>query len=374
VAGIQYETQVRFGPYSYPFAVASQGFEHLCEWVARLSPDRLEIVTDRRLKGILATELASVFSSVAPVSVHSVEEGERYKRLSAVEQLAAELLEGGATRRSCVIALGGGLVGNVAGLLAALLYRGIRFIHVPTTLMAASDSTLSLKQAVNLPQGKNLLGTFYAPTFVWVELTYLDRLPRDQMRAGICESVKNAVAIAPDTLDELAGVIRPAADYTEQELVRLIQLAVDAKSRVMRRDEFERHSGIILEYGHTVGHAIETITNGQVLHGFAIGVGMLTAAEIARAQGRAAPVFVEQQRDLLSRCGAPTRFPAGVSLSKLAKVLRHDNKRGYLHENGDLVAMVILDGPATPRTTDGKPLALIPIDRVVDAAEALCHA
>lgn len=159
-----------------------------------------------------------------------------------------------------MIALGGGLAGNVAGLLAGLLMRGVRLVHLPTTLLAMSDSCLSLKQGTISPLGKNHLGLFHAPAFVWSDLAFLEYLPAREIRSAPCELIKNVLAIYPGQLAEVQSRLRPAADYSQEELAWFIDLCITAKSSVMASDALEKHWALVLEYGHTIGHALELFT------------------------------------------------------------------------------------------------------------------
>ena len=247
------------------------------------------------------------------------------------------------SRRSVVIALGGGAVGNIAGLLAALLFRGIRLVHVPTTLLAMSDSVLSLKQAVNSELGKNHIGTFYPPVLVWNSLDLLTTLPPAEIQSALCEMIKNVLAICPERYTEISHQLRVDATYSDEEITSFIELCVTAKTRVMRDDPYERGDGLVLEYGHTVGHALEILTRGTTSHGFAIGMGMRVAARVAVELGMLSRADEDCHEELLQRNGAPTQT-ADVDPRDVLRVVALDNKRGYIPDRPGCHGMILLAG------------------------------
>src|SRR6266700_1033088 len=185
--------------YCYPYYLRSSpdAWSELMEKLRAFATDRFVIVTDGAFPFHLVQALKDRISSIAPSTLLSFQGGEQAKDLLTVSQLGNEALREGAIRSSVVIALGGGLAGNVAGLLAGLFLRGARLVHIPTTLLAMSDSCLSLKQGVNSEAGKNHFGQFYPPEFVWADLSYLRNLPTIDIRSALCELIKNVLAICP---------------------------------------------------------------------------------------------------------------------------------------------------------------------------------
>jgi 3-dehydroquinate synthase/2-deoxy-scyllo-inosose synthase len=263
------------------------------------------------------------------------------------------------------VALGGGLAGNVAGLLAHLFLRGARLVHIPTTLLAMSDSVLSLKQAVNSPVGKNHLGAFHAPELVWSQLDYLATLPPAQIRAALCEAIKNVIAICPARYTELAGRLRADATYSQAEFAWFIGMCVDAKQEVMAADPREKDRALVLEYGHTVGHAAELASGGSLSHGLAIGVGGLVAARIAATLGIGDPAVEDKHEALLRLNGAPTQLPAGFDAERLMQAIRLDNKRGYIPHQPGHIDMVLLSGLGQPHQASGRIITQVPEDVVL---------
>jgi 3-dehydroquinate synthase/2-deoxy-scyllo-inosose synthase len=300
--------------------------------------------------------------------------GERGKTMAAVDDLAERALRSGLTRRSAIVAFGGGLAGNVAGLLAAVLFRGIRLVHAPTTLLAMSDSVLSLKQAVNSGVGKNHIGTFYTPEFVWNNLTYLESLPSDEIRGALCETIKNVLVISPQRLDELARMLDADCAYSADDFRHIIDICVEAKTSVMRDDPHEKGDALVLEYGHTLGHAIELVSEGTMTHGLAIGLGMLTAARAARLLGVLDEHSESRHWELLELNGAPTRLPAGVAPGQVLATARLDNKRGYLRQRPGHRDMILLDGIGQPLRSGDSLLTQVPERLLAESLDAMASA
>lgn len=342
--------EVSFGEVRYDFYVcrgAGSWHELRCR-LAALDTDRFLVVADQGLPPALVAEVEANFRAIAPSLVVTAAANEKTKRLATIDELAEHAILGGVTRQSCVVALGGGVAGNMAGLLAGLLYRGIRLIHLPTTLLGMSDSVLSAKQAVNSRQGKNHLGMFHPPVLVWNQLEFLDSLPAAEIQSALCEMVKNVICICPERYDEVAGKLRPDGRYSTETITEFIELCVDAKMKVMRNDPWEKREALVLEYGHTVGHAAEIVSEGKLRHGFAIGVGMLVAARVSTLLGYLDRGDEEAHRVLLERNGAPTRFPDALGIEDILRAVRLDNKRGYLRPQPGRCDLILLDGLGKP--------------------------
>ncbi len=358
--------------FSYPYHLRSgQAWPELLEKLRALEADHVVLVTDATFPRRLAEEAWMRVSSLGHCTLLTFQGGEHAKNLVTIHGLGNDAIRAGATRRSCIIALGGGLVGNVAGLLAALFFRGARLVHLPTTLLAMSDSCLSLKQGVNSDVGKNHFGQFYAPEFVWADLTYLRDLPTIEIQSALCELIKNVLAICPQHYDELAATLRQDGMYPEAQLQRFIALCIEAKCSVMGQDALEKQDAVILEYGHTVGHALELHSGGAIPHGLAIGMGMVVAARISCMLGMLSQREEEVHLTLLRRNGAPTRVPRHVGAQELLELMAHDNKRGYLPPVRGKYDMVLLERLGVPHRTDGTVLTQVDEDTVRAGIEAL---
>jgi 3-dehydroquinate synthase/2-deoxy-scyllo-inosose synthase len=343
--------------YRFPYHLRRGAWEELVERVRALNADRLLVVTDTGFPGDVADVVLNRFARVqAHTSLHVLPGGEQGKNLRWIDELARAAINEHDTRASVVVAIGGGLVGNMAGLLAGLLWRGVRLVHLPTTLLAMSDSCLSLKQAVNVELGgtelgKNHIGLFHAPVLVWSDLAFLDHLPAREVRAALCETAKNVVAICPDRFPAMMGRLRPDAEYSDEDLAWFIDLSIAAKCSVMAHDALEKREAVVLEYGHTIGHALEAHTHGTIPHGFAIGIGLAVEARISQALGWLSQADLEAHLALLRSNGAPTAIPSGITAEDLLPLLLKDNKRGYLPARADAVDMVLLERLGVPHRT-----------------------
>jgi 3-dehydroquinate synthetase len=371
-SAVAFDREVRFGDTRYPVYVRSgpAAWAELARLLADLRADRFLLVTDAGVPAPALHAVGRVLDALAPVTVLRAPASERAKNLNTIDGLAREAFASGATRMSVFVALGGGLAGNVAGLLAHLFLRGTRLVHIPTTLLAMSDSVLSLKQGVNSPAGKNHLGAFHAPELVWSHLDCLATLPRPQVRAALCEAIKNVIAICPDRYGELAARLRADAVYSQAELAWFIGTCADAKQEVMAADPHETGRALVLEYGHTVGHAAEFISGGALSHGLAIGVGGLVAGRIATLLGISGPDTERAHEKLLSLNGAPTCFSAGFDAGQLMRAIRLDNKRGYLPHRPGCIDMVLLAGLGQPHRAGGTFITQVPEGAVLAALQS----
>ena len=218
--------------------------------------------------------------------VLQVPAGEQHKRLSTIERLLEELAQHGADRDSLLIAFGGGVLGDMTGYLAASYMRGIRYIQVPTTLLAQVDSSVGGKTGVNLAAGKNLVGAFHHPIAVYADIDTLATLPPAELRAGLQESVKAGIIRDPALFDYMDTHAAAILSGDTAALAHVVAASVQMKADVVHADEREGGLRMILNYGHTLGHAIETVTNYRaLLHGEAVGWGMLASTELSRTRG-----------------------------------------------------------------------------------------
>jgi 3-dehydroquinate synthase len=371
--------QLAFGEAAIPFALSHGSLDELVRVLTALGADRLIAVTDDTVWRVHGATLAARLEPLAPLLVLSGPPGEDGKTLPRLCAHLERAIEWGATRRSVVVTFGGGVPGNLGGLCAALLFRGIRFVHVPTTLMALIDSTLSLKQAVNSRLGKNLFGTFRAPEAIVGDTAWLATLPPRELRSGLCELIKNALAIRPDAIADLRAALIDGL-LAPDRIERIVRAAIEAKVEVMRRDRLEQRTGLVLEYGHTVGHAIELCDHRRrgaegISHGEAVGLGMIAASRVAVAQGLLAPAHAALHVELLERAGAATALPPGVTVDDVVEVVHHDNKRGYLPGlTRGQVAMILLTDLGRPAGRAEAPLVAVELDQLVPAIASLAAA
>ncbi|MGH9349179.1 MAG: 2-deoxy-scyllo-inosose synthase [Vicinamibacterales bacterium] len=347
-----------FGSACYPFYLGADCHNELVDRLGLIGADRYFVITHGSLVSLGAGTLARALDRFAPAHVLLHPEGEVGKRLSSVEDLIESAIRHGATRRSCIVAFGGGVTGNVAGMVAALAFRGLPLVHVPTTLLAMLDSVISLKQAVNASFGKNLIGAYYAPAMVLADTAYLRTVSAAHLRWGLAEVVKNALAIAPAQIPRLERILDGPLD--DAALHALVRMGLDAKVSVMHDDAREKRRGLVLEYGHTIGHAIEHASHGRTSHGEAVALGMRAAAEIARSLTHLSDDDAAAHHRLIGRLNIARCLPNRVTEADVLRTITHDNKRGYLPHRPGAAAMVLLESLGRPHATDGLPLTYVP--------------
>jgi shikimate kinase/3-dehydroquinate synthase len=261
------------------------------------------------------------------VHVLPVPSGERAKSLRQASALVDALAAAGINRSDTVLALGGGVVGDLGGFVAGVYMRGLRLVHLPTTLLAQIDSSIGGKTAVNHPRAKNLVGVFHQPALVVADVATVASLPPRERRAGLAEAVKYAMTLDGGLLEviERAGPAL-AARGAPPGLAAIVARCAALKARVVVDDERERGPREVLNYGHTVGHAIEAVCAGRLVHGEAVAVGMRVEAGIAVRLSVLAPDAAARQDALLRRLGLPTAVPAGP-VQPLLDAMRLDKKR-----------------------------------------------
>lgn len=256
-----------------------------------------------------------------------IPDGEKYKNLKSVETILTRLLEERLDRKACLVALGGGVIGDITGFVASLYMRGINFVQVPTTLLSQVDSSVGGKTGVNHPLGKNMIGAFYQPRMVWIDTATLRTLPQRELLCGIAEVIKYGViwdeaffAFLAQKREQLLG-LDPAV------LAEVVKTSCSIKAQVVAKDEREGGLRAILNFGHTVGHAIETETGyHQFLHGEAVAIGMAVAAQLAYRLKMIDKQSVISIRTLIADYGLPTDIPEGMDPERLCAHMMIDKK------------------------------------------------
>jgi len=269
--------------------------------------------------------LQSLQSAGFRVSTCNIPDGEQNKTLDTVSTLYNRLLATGLDRGGTVLALGGGVTGDIAGFAAATFLRGVRFVQVPTTLLAMADASVGGKTGVDLPQGKNLVGAFKQPALVIVDPSVLASLPDAEVNSGMAEVIKHAVIGAPDLFEELEPTPRsPGRPLSTSQLARAIRVKID----VVEKDPFDQGRRAVLNLGHTIGHALETLSGFWLRHGEAVGIGMLAAARIAVRLDLADQSVADRIEWTLLAWGLPVLCPSGrFGPDDIYQALAYDKKR-----------------------------------------------
>lgn len=320
------ELQVELGARRYPIRIG-RGLLDDAAGLATFVPGRHAlIVSDRNVAPLYLTQVESALKGKT-LKALVLPAGEQEKTLERFGEVMTALAALGASRDATVVALGGGVVGDLAGFAAACWMRGVRFVQLPTTLLAMVDSSVGGKTAVDLPQGKNLVGAFHQPSAVLADTATLDTLPDRELRAGLAEVVKYGAIADAAFFEWLETHAEALLDRDADALAEAIAVSCAHKAGIVARDETEQGERMLLNFGHTFGHAIETEQGyGGLLHGEAIAVGMVLAARLSSDLGRAPWSDTARLAALLERLGLPVALPAGLSGDALLARMRLDKK------------------------------------------------
>jgi 3-dehydroquinate synthase len=251
--------------------------------------------------------------------VIEVPDGERYKTLTTISDIYDGLLEAGLDRKGLIVALGGGVVGDMTGFAAATYLRGVPFVQIPTTLLSMVDASVGGKTGVDLPQGKNLVGAFNQPEMVIVDPDVLGTLPGEELASGMAEVIKHGIIGNP-------SLFKALEDGVSFDFENLIADAVQVKVDVVSRDPFEQGERALLNLGHTFGHAFELLSNYRIKHGIAVGVGLVAAAHLAAALGEGMPGLTDRIKRVLMQHRLTDSF-SGYAVAEVIDAMRHDKKR-----------------------------------------------
>ncbi|GAB4483286.1 MAG: 3-dehydroquinate synthase [Thermodesulfovibrionales bacterium] len=262
-----------------------------------------------------------------------IPDGEAFKNLATVGTIYGKLLEAKLDRRSCLVALGGGVIGDITGFAASTYMRGIDFIQVPTTLLSQVDSSVGGKTGVNHPLGKNMIGTFWQPRLVWIDPGTLRTLPVRELRAGMSEVIKYGIIRDADFFGFLETRRNAVMSLDMDALSRIIGRSCEIKAEVVAGDEREGGLRAILNCGHTIGHAVETVTRYErYLHGEAVAIGMYLEARLASQTGFFDPGQLQRIGEMLDAYGLPSELPDGIDIDAMLGAMQIDKKtvRGAL--------------------------------------------
>lgn len=325
-----------------------------------LAGHHVAIISDETVAGLHAgTLLISLEAAGFRPTLHTVPAGEGSKSMSHVETLCREMIHAGHDRKSVVVALGGGVVGDLAGFVAAIFYRGLPFVQIPTTIVSQVDSSVGGKTGVNVAEGKNLLGAFHQPRLVLVDPETLATLPDREFHEGFAEAIKHAAIRDAAMLDDLAALDPASRDVPADLIARNIAI----KARVVEEDEHET-LGVraLLNFGHTIGHGIEaSVPYGTMLHGEAISLGMKAALFLSERHAGLAPKATAKIVSLLERFHLPLVLPETITTETIMAKLATDKKF-----SAGAIRFVVLDAPGSAKVT-----ATITADDLREAIEHL---
>ncbi len=317
----------------YEVTIAAGALEHAGDIIVRAAPSHhYAIVSDPNVAPLYVERVRAAVAAAAPgtaMSLLLVPAGEAHKTRELWAHLTDELLATGAGRDTTILALGGGVVGDLAGFVAATYMRGIPVVQLPTTLLAMVDASVGGKTGVDTPAGKNLVGAFHPPAAVIADPDTLATLPIRELRAGTAEIIKHGVVADARYFDEVIAFLpRLTADDTAipPAIAAIITRSVEIKAAVVAADEREHGRRKILNFGHTLGHAIEMVSGYSLLHGEAVAIGMSLESEIAERVGAAERGTAGRVRAAIAAAGLPTVAPLGMDPADVLAATRSDKK------------------------------------------------
>ncbi len=345
--------QVDLGPASYPIAIGSGLLTDRNLLDSQIPGRDLLIVTNTTVARLYLAKLTASFSQ-RRMAECILPDGEQHKTLQTAGWVLDALVANKMNRDATVLALGGGVVGDIAGFAASCYQRGIGYVQMPTTLLAQVDSSVGGKTGVNHSGGKNLIGAFYQPRAVIADTDALATLPDRELKSGLAEVIKHGVVWDPMLFNWLERKIPQLLARDTEALTYAISRSCEIKATVVARDEREHDLRAILNFGHTFGHAIEAATSYEkYLHGEAVAVGMLTAVDLSVRMGLVDPAVKERLRAILAQAGLPTEAPR-IGAARAYELMQMDKK-----VLGGAVRLVLLEKLGRAIVTDQYPKAAL---------------
>ena len=346
---------------SYPIRVGTGVREKIPDWLVEMGfpvNRKVSLLSNVTVRGIHGHAVSASLESLGfPVENFDFPDGESYKTLDSVRGCLDRLLALKWERQNPILALGGGVVGDMGGFIASILLRGVPLLHIPTTVVGQVDSSIGGKTGVDHREGKNLIGSFYPPRSVWIDPFFLETLPLRERRSGLGEVIKYALIGNPkllrfldDNMEALSG-----ESFERDSWEETIFLCASDKARIVSEDERESGVRMNLNFGHTFGHALEGAMGYEgILHGEAVGLGMIAAARVAKSLGMTGDETEGIIRTFLKRALLPDRWPEGIRFSDLEPFLKSDKK-----STSGLVTLVLPVRPGeVVRTRDYEPSVL----------------
>ncbi len=321
--------RVDLGPRAYDVHISPDGIDGLSAVARSWAGRGAAIVTDDHVDPLYGEATQEALRAAGVDARRLVlPAGERTKSFDHLRRLLGDLLDVPIHRDGVVFALGGGVVGDLAGMAASLLRRGVALVQVPTSVIAQVDSAVGGKTAINAPQGKNLVGTFHQPAAVYAVTPWLATLPREELRAGLAEVVKYAMLDGVSMLDGLESDLDDIRAVEPHAMAALVERCVSIKARIVEDDETEAGSRRWLNLGHTLGHAVEAASGyGGLRHGEAVSIGLVAAATLSQRRGWLRAEDVDRVRSLLQRLDLPVRS-TGLDRAAVRRAMAQDKKAG----------------------------------------------
>ncbi len=319
---------VPLGDKSYDILIGPGLLSDLGNMLSEFLPGRSFIlITDTNVEDFLGIDLVNILESAGhKVSMITFPAGEESKRMDVIVDMARQMVGLGADRGTVILALGGGVTGDMAGFLASIYMRGIPFVQLPTTLLAQVDSSVGGKTGVDLPEGKNLLGTFTQPVRVYADIGAMCTLPASELRNGLAEVIKYGMIWSSDLFSLLEDKWWDVVNLEPHITAEIVKQSCEIKAKVVSEDEKEGGLRRILNFGHTIGHAIEASSDYKIPHGEAVAMGMMAVARISEARNMLSAEERERLSALLQRFSLPVNIPDFIENDSILRLVQHDKK------------------------------------------------
>ncbi|MFK5893220.1 MAG: 3-dehydroquinate synthase, partial [Pseudomonadota bacterium] len=324
---------VDLGNRSYPIFIGQDLLEHTHLISPYVKGKQVVIVTNETIAPLYLDKTKRLFSAF-DIETVILKDGEEYKTIQGMQPIIDTMMAKNIDRKVTLVALGGGVIGDITGFAAAIYRRGVNFIQIPTTLLAQVDSSVGGKTGVNHPLGKNMIGAFYQPQCVLADINTLNTLEDRQLSSGLAEVIKYALIDDIDFLQWLEAHIDNLLNRNAIDLIYAVEKSCADKARIVAMDEKELGIRALLNLGHTFGHAIETAVGyGNCLHGEAIAIGMVMAADLSKRHGWIDDKAITRIIDLLTKANLPVNLPAGINRKQMLDLMAGDKKvlDGQLH-------------------------------------------
>ncbi|MEP6732651.1 MAG: 3-dehydroquinate synthase [bacterium] len=324
---VQHDPSRTIGAGSYEVRIAAGLRAEFASLIVAAAPaHRYAVITDDQVGPVYAAALMSALSAKGRTSLHVVPAGEAYKTRDSWARLTDELLAAGCARDTTIVALGGGVVGDLAGFVAATYMRGVPIVQCPTSLLAMVDASVGGKTGVDTSAGKNLVGAFHAPAIVLADVEVLATLPIEHRRAGLAEAIKHGVIADAAHFGELDALLPALLDGNAMATLDVVARSVEIKASVVAADVRELGVRKTLNFGHTIGHAVEHASGYALLHGACVAIGMVLEARLAEQIGVAERGTAARIEGVLTRAGLPVALPVSMTAETILAATRLDKK------------------------------------------------
>ena len=308
---------------SYPIYIGKDILKNK-SLLKKIDSKNFALITNKKIKSL---HLSKIKNTSLKKHLIILNDGEKYKNQDSISKIYNLLLKNKFSRDGCVVAFGGGVIGDMSGFAAATYQRGVNFVQIPTTLLAMVDSSVGGKTGINHPLGKNMIGSFHQPSAVIIDINVLKTLPRRQFNAGMAEVIKYGIIENKSFFDWIANNIEKIKSSEDSSIINIIKKSCEIKAKIVAMDEKEKNVRALLNLGHTFGHAIENnLGYGKWLHGEAVACGFLIACSVSIHNKTMEKEEYEKVKKVIKAFDLPTKLPNGLNLKKLYKTMNLDKK------------------------------------------------